>query len=204
MHTDDGAQFLSRFQPFDELAPEELAALGGSVAERVYEPGDVILLEDGAPAEHLFVVREGSVELLHQGQVVDVIGAGESFGHPSLLSGLPPAFTVRARERAVCYLIDREQAVAVLGRPSGVGFLATTLRHRLVQTGHVVHALPELATIRVSELIRSPPVFSDPNATIRRAAEVMNENRTSAILVRDGANLFILTDAILRERVVAG
>src|SRR5437868_3046383 len=204
MHTDEIAGFLGRFPPFDGLDPAELAALAAVVEERVYEPGEVALLEDGAPAEHLFVVREGSVELLHQGEVVDVVGPGESFGHPSVLSGLSPAFTVRARERTVCWLIPRDDAFRVLGRPSGVGYLATLYRNRLVQTGHVVHALPELGTIRVADLISRPPVFSDANATIRRAAEVLNENRTSAILVRDGRNLSILTDAILRERVVSG
>jgi CBS domain-containing protein len=204
MHTDGVAEFLGKFPPFDVLEPAELAALAGSVEERIYEPGEVVLLEDGAPAEHLFVVREGAVELMHQGEVVDVVGPGESFGHPSLLSGLAPAFTVRARAETVCWLIPRERAFAVLGRPSGAGYLATTFRNRLVQTGHVVHALPELGTMRVADLITRPPVFSDANATIRRAAEVMNENRTSAILVRDGQNLSILTDAILRERVVAG
>jgi CBS domain-containing protein len=204
MHTDQIAEFLGRFPPFDALEPAELAALAGSVEERVYEPGEVVLLEDGAPAEHLFVVRDGAVELMHQGEVVDVVGPGESFGHPSVLSGLAPAFTVRARTQTVCWLIPRDQAFAVLGRPSGAGYLATTFRNRLVQTGHVVHALPELGTMRVADLITRPPVFSDANATIRRAAEVMNENRTSAILVRDGQNLSILTDAILRERVVAG
>jgi CBS domain-containing protein len=40
--------------------------------------------------------------------------------------------------------------------------------------------------------------------TIRRAAQLMTDNHTSAILVRDGGNLSILTDAVLRERVVAG
>ena len=204
MHTDPVAGFLARFAPFDTLEPGELDALTASVVERVYEPGTVVLLEDGVPAEHLFVVREGLVELVHQGEVVDVIGPGESFGHPSLLSGMAPAFTVRARERTVCWLIRRDQAVSVLGRPASVGYLATTYRNRLVQTGHVVHALPELGTIRVADLIVRPPVFSDANATIRHAAEVMSEHRTSAILVRDGQNLSILTDAILRERVVTG
>ena len=204
MHTDHVAEFLARFPPFDALEPGELGALTGDVVERIYEPGDVVLLEDGAPAEHLFVVHDGLVELLHQGEVVDAIEPGASFGHPSLLSGLAPTFTVRARERTVCWLIPRDQAFAILGRPSSVGFLATTYRNRLVQTGHTVHALPELGTIRVADLITRPPVFSDANATIRHAAEVMNQNRTSAILVRDGQNLSILTDAILRERVVAG
>jgi CBS domain-containing protein len=204
MHTDPIADFLVNFPPFDGLEPAELAALTGGIEEQTYDAGDVMLLEDGAPTEHLFVVRDGSVELMHQGEVVDLIGPGESFGHPSLLSGLAPSFTVRARARTTCLLIPRKEALAVLGRPSGAGYLATTFRNRLVQTGHVVHALPELGTIRVAELIGRPPVFADANATIRHAAEVMNEHRVSAVLVRDGASLSILTDAILRERVVAG
>jgi len=204
MHTDPIADFLVNFPPFDGLEPAELAALTGGIEERTYQAGEVMLLEDGAPTEHLFVVREGSAELMHQGEVVDLIGPGESFGHPSLLSGLAPSFTVRARSRTTCLLIPRAAALAVLGRPSGAGYLATMFRNRLVQTGHVVHALPELGTIRVAELIGRPAVFADANATIRHAAEVMTENRVSAVLVRDGVNLSILTDAILRERVVAG
>ena len=200
----DTAEFLSRFAPFAGLEEARRTAIAAVAEEHRHEPGDVLLLEDGMPSEHLFVVREGSVELVHEGEVVDVLGPGESFGHPSLLSGLAPAFTVRARERTVCILIPREAALAVFSAPSGVGFLAASLRHRMVQAGHVVHALPELGTIRVSELVGRPAVFSEGSVTIRRAAELMTENHTSAILVRDGANLSILTDAILRERVVAG
>jgi CBS domain-containing protein len=200
----DTAEFLSRFAPFAGLEEARRTAIAAVAEEHRHDPGDVLLLEDGMPSEHLFVVREGSVELVHEGEVVDVLGPGESFGHPSLLSGLAPAFTVRARERTVCILIPREAALAVFSAPSGVGFLAASLRHRMVQAGHVVHALPELGTIRVSELVGRPAVFSEGSVTIRRAAELMTENHTSAILVRDGANLSILTDAILRERVVAG
>jgi CBS domain-containing protein len=198
------AGFLGRFAPFDGLEEAELMAIAAVAEERGYEPGERLLLEDGPVSEHLFVVREGSVELVHQGEVVDVLGPGESFGHPSLLSGLAPAFTVRTRERTDCILIPREAAVSVFSAPSGVGYLAASLRQRMVQTGHVVHALPELGTIRVSELITRPPVFCQGAVTIQRAAQLMTDNHTSAILVRDGDNLSILTDAVLRERVVAG
>src|SRR5205085_7319811 len=171
--------------PFDGLEEARRTAIAAAARERRSEPGDVLLLEDGMPSEHLFVVREGSVELVHEGEVVDVLGPGESFGHPSLLSGLAPAFTVRARERTVCILIPREAALAVFSAPSGVGFLAASLRHRMVQTGHVVHALPELGTIRVSELLGRPVVFCAGSVTIRRAPQPMTANPTSAILVRD-------------------
>ncbi len=204
MNTADPAGFLARFPPFDGLSPADLAAVAASVEERRYDGGEVVLVEDGPPSEHLFVVRTGAMELVHQAEVVDILEPGESFGHPSLLSGLAPAFTVRAHEDSVCYAIPREQALAVLGRPSGAGWVAATLRERLVQAGHVVHALPELGTIRVEELIGRPPVFCEGSVTIRRAAQTMTDENASAILVRDGDNLSILTDAVLRSRVVAG
>src|ERR1700693_6215035 len=165
MDTAARADFLGHFAPFEGLEPAEREAIAAAAAEQGNEPGETILLEDGTPSEHLFVVRDGSVELVHQGEVVDVLGPGESFGHPSLLSGLAPAFTVRARERTACILIPREAAVSVFTGPAGVGYLAASLRQRMVQTGHVVHALPELGTIRVSELIGRAPVFFGGVAT---------------------------------------
>ena len=195
---------MARFAPFDALAADELLALAASSEERRYGPGAAILLEDGTPADHLYAVREGSVELVHDGEIVDVLGPGETFGEPSLLSGLAPTFTVRAREETVCIVIPREQALTLFARPAGATHLALRFRHRLVQTGHVVHAMPELGTIRVAELITRPPLFCEGAITIRRAAELMTSDHSSAILVRDGQNLSILTDAVLRERVVAG
>jgi CBS domain-containing protein len=204
MHTDQQAEFLVKYAPFDSLEPDELHAIAATAVERRYPPGTAILIEDGQPAEHLYVVREGSVELVHDGEVVDVLGPGETFGEPSLLSGLAPAFTVRARDDAVCLLIPREQALTLFARPAGATHLARTFRSRLVQTGHVVHAMPELGTIRVVELITRPPLFCEGAITIRRAAELMTADHSSAILVRDGENLSILTDAVLRARVVTG
>jgi CBS domain-containing protein len=197
------AAFLAGFSPFDALPPAELATVAASAVERSYAAGESALIEDGTPTDHLFVVRSGSVELLHQSEVVDILGPGELFGQPSLLTGLAPAFTVRAREPTICLLIPREQAITVFTEPAGAAHLARTLRSRLVQAGHVVHALPELGTIRVADLVDRPPVFCDGSTTIRRGAQIMSDSHASAVLVRDGNNLSILTDAVLRQRVIA-
>jgi CBS domain-containing protein len=204
MNTAEIAAFLGRFPPFDSLSGDDLAAVAEAASERVYAPGEVVLLEDGPPVDEMFVIRSGAMELVHQGEAVDILEPGESFGHPSLLTRLAPTFTVRAHEDSICYVIPREPALVVLGRPEGAAWIAATLRERLVQTGHIVHALPELGTVRVEELIGRPPVFAEAGVTIRRAAQTMTDNHASAILVRDGPNLFILTDAILRARVVSG
>ena len=203
VNTPEVAEFLGRFPPFDVLPEDERTAVAESVELRTYEDGENILVEDAEPADHLYVVRDGAVELVHQEEVVDVLERGECFGHPSLLTGMAPAFTVRAHGGCVCYAIPSEQAQLVLRSPAGARYVATTLRERLTRTGHTVHALPLLATLRVEELITRPPLFCLGDVAIRTAALIMTENNTSATLVRDGANLFILTDAALRARVLA-
>ena len=170
--------------------------------EHRFPAGTLVLLEDGPPAEVVFIVREGAVELVHQGEAVDILGPGESFGEPSFFSRLAPAFTVRARDDTVCLALPRDQAVTVFSAPAGLAHLARVYRNRLVQTGQVVHALPELGTIAVGDLVTRPPIFCEGSVTIRRAAQLMTDERSSAVLVRDG-DVSILTDAVLRERVVA-
>jgi CBS domain-containing protein len=203
MNTQEVAEFLGRFPPFDALPEDDLAAVAEKVDIRTYADGENILIEDGEPADHLYVVRDGAVELVHQEEVVDVLEPGECFGHPSLLTGLGAAFTVRAHGGCACCAIPREQALMVLTSPAGARYVAMTLRERLTRTGHTVHALPQLTTLRVEELITHPPVFCRGDIAIHTAARIMTESNASAILVRDGENLFILTDAALRAHVLA-
>ena len=198
------ADFLVDFPPFDQLARDDLLRIAAAVTIRSYPAGTDILVEDGPPATELFVIRNGSIELRHQDQVVDILEPEESFGHPSLLTGMAAAFTVRAHEDTTCYAIGRELALEVLGRPEGAIFVARTMRERLTRTGHTVHGLPEVRTIRVGNLIAAPPVLCRPDRTIREAASLMSAERVSGLFVSAAGELGIVTDTDFREKVVAG
>jgi CBS domain-containing protein len=198
------AGFLAPFPPFDQLGRDELLRVASAVAVRSYPTGTDILIEDGPPAEGLFVIRSGSVELRHQDEVVDILEPGESFGHPSLLTGMAAAFTVRAHEDSSCYLIGREAALEVLGTPAGAIFVARTMRERLIRTGHTVHGLPEVRTIRIGNLVAGPPVLCRPERTIREAANLMSAERVSGLFVSAAGELGIVTDTDFRQKVVAG
>jgi CBS domain-containing protein len=200
---DEIAAFLARHPPFAALEQSELERVAAAVDDLAVPAGDTVLVEDGPPATHFWVIRSGSMELVHEEEVIDVLEPGEAFGHPSLLSGLAPTFTVRAHENSVCYRVPREEALLVLGRPEGAGFVARSLRERLIRAGHTVHALPEIATLHVSELISAPPLFCEPSASIARAAEIMTESGRSALLLRT-RELMIVTDADMRAKTVAG
>ena len=204
MNTADAAAFLARYPPFDSLTAEELDLVAASCTLRGYAEGETILVEDGLPAEHLYVVEKGAVDFVHQGEIVDVIELGESFAHPSLLTGMAPAFTIKAREGTACLLIPREQDLLALGSPAGAAYVATSLRRRLTRAGHLVHAMPSLGITRIGELIERSPVFCPGTAAIRDVAALMTRDHLSAVLVQEGDRLFVLTDAVLRARVATG
>lgn len=195
--------FLTHVPPFDALPAEELADVASAARGRDFAAGETILVEDGPPSRQFYVVQSGSVELLHEGEVIDVLEPGECFGHPSLLTGMAPAFTVRAHEPARLVLVPKKQALAVLGGPSGAGFVAATLRERLTRAGHTVHALPELGTVHVADLLHGPPLECEGSTSIRHAAELMTEHGVTAALVRSGEPLLV-TDADIRAKSVAG
>lgn len=199
----DRASFLRRFRPFDSLKEGELGRVVAALETREYPSGTDVLVEDGPPAQFFYIPYEGSAELMHEEEVIDVLEPGEGFGHMSLLTGLAPGFTVRARGDLTCFLIPAEEARLVLGRPSGAGFVASTLRQRLVRTGQVVHGLADIGTVHVSDVVSERPIFCDPGTSITRAARLMTDSGSSAVLVRTG-ELLIVTDAIIRARVVAG
>jgi len=198
------ADFLAQFPPFDALSRDELLHVAASVGVRTFLAGTDILVEDGPPAAELYVIREGSVELRHQDEVVDVLEPGETFGHPSLLTGVASAFTVRAHEDTTCCTIMREVALEILGRPAGAIFVARTMRKRLTRTGHTVHGLPEVRTVRVGTLVKGAPVFCPPKRSVRDAASLMSAERVSGLLIPTNGELGIVTDTDFRRKVVAG
>ena len=165
--------------------------------------GECVLVEDGPPGARLYVVRSGSMELVHKDQVIEVFGAGDVFGHPTLLTAQPPAFTVRAREDSTLYLVPRDVALDVLSRPSGVAFVADTLRDRLRRVVRAETAVPQARSVPVASLIHRPPVFCSPSASIRDAAKMMSDQNVTALLVRKGEEVGIITNADLRDRVLA-
>lgn len=196
--------FLAAHPPFDAIELGELGRLASGADVRTYEKGAEVLVEDGPPATGLWVIVTGSMELVHEGEVIQVLEPGECFGHPSLLTGMAPAFTVRAREPSSCALLGAEAARRVLGTEAGTAYVASTMRKRMVRTGQVAHGLLDVGTTPVSAIMR-PPVFCDPDEPIRSAVARLDEERVSELLVRlDDERLGIVTDVEVRARVGRG
>ena len=74
------------------------------------------IIADGGPVTFLRVIYSGAVDIIHDGRLLDLLGAGDTFGHAAMLSGLPPGFEARAAEDTLCYRIPVSVARALLDR----------------------------------------------------------------------------------------
>ncbi len=193
--------FLARQPPFDELDEEHRRAFAAEAQTLVFEAGARVLVEDGTPAAGLWVLLTGSMDLLHEGEVVQVLEPGECFGHTSLLTGLAPAFTVRARETSSCAFWGVEEGRRVLGTEAGARYVARSMRKRLTRTGHTVHGLLDVATTPVRSIMR-PPEFISTGESLGAAAGRLGAEGVSALLVHlEGGELGIVSDAEVRAAV---
>src|SRR5436190_12472782 len=193
--------FLARHPPFDGMPADQLREFAALAVERRLEAGTVVLVEDGPPTQGLGVVLSGSMDLVYGGEAIQVLEPGECFGHPSLLTGMAPAFTVRAREPSTCVVFDPDAGRQILGTEAGAAYIAQTMRKRLTRTGQTVHGLLEVGTTPVSAIMR-PAIFCQPEGSIREAARRLGEEGVSALLVSLGEDeLGIVTDAEIRGSV---
>jgi CBS domain-containing protein len=183
------ARFLALRPPFDALAPEELGEVVAQTQMEFYPAGGTILSEEGGPVTFLRVIHSGAVDISHQGKLLDLLGAGDTFGHAAMLSGLPPGFEARAAEDTLSYRIP-----AAVARP-----LLERARSRELAVG-----LQETTHQPVAKLIRAATVRCEPMESIREVARRMTAaGATCAIVDFRGRGFGIVTDRDIRTRIVA-
>ena len=113
----DIAEFLKDYDPFRELDRADLDRLAANVEVEFFPAGTTIFRQGERPQDEVHVVRRGAVELVDHGRVLDLLGEGELFGHPSMVSGLPTGFEVRAHEDTLCYALAAAGRAASAHRP---------------------------------------------------------------------------------------
>jgi CBS domain-containing protein len=199
---EDIAGFLAAHPPFDAVGADELARVAAVTVIEAIPGGETIFSQGTGPVGNLRMVRAGSVEIIHDGQVLDLLGPGELFGHASMLSGLPTGFEARACGDTICYRIPAEVISPLLARPDFLRFISRSIVGGRTGPGERV-PLADPFQCRIAALIRTPPLMCSADEPIREAAKRMTAEGASAILVRSGGTLGIVTDHDLRSRVVA-
>jgi len=191
--------FLAKQPPFDALATADIERLARKVEVQYFAVGTIIVTAGSPALDHLYMVRTGSVEVLDRGNVVDLLGPGDAFGHISVLTGLPPEFSVRAAEDTLCYLLPDPRTVVHDASALHFNHFGTVItRHRLTAS-----ALMSDAQSNVTRYMRNI-VWSDASQTLRVVAQAMTESEQSCALIRSPDGLGLITDRDFRSKVGVG
>ena len=199
----DPVAFLRATPPFNALPAALFAAAAGALEIGYYPAGSILVRVGADPLQHLYVIRKGSVRLERDGQTLQVLEEGETFGYTSLLTG-KATLDVQVEDDLLAYRLPAAQFQRLLGDAQFAGHFAVGLSQRLkssLEHSPVTTSKADLQ-LEVAQLLRRPASWVEADATVGDAARVMRDNRISSVLVR-GDPPGIVTDRDFRNRVLA-
>ena len=199
----DPVAFLRATPPFSALPAALFDEAAGSLEIGYYPSGAQLVGVGAEPLQHLYVIRKGAVRLERDGQTLQVLEEGETFGYTSLLTG-KATLDVRVEDDLLAYRLPAAQFRLLLSDAQFAGHFAVAVSQRLrssLEHSPVTTFKADLQ-LEVAQLIRRPAIWVEAGATVGEAARVMRDQKVSSVLVR-GDPPGIVTDRDFRNRVLA-
>lgn len=106
-------QLLRGIEIFKPLPPPVLESLAQALSPVRVEAGREVFRE-GELGDRFYIVADGEVEIVQDGQVVNLTGPGGFFGEISLLRNVPRTATVRARTEVELRALERDEFIAAV------------------------------------------------------------------------------------------
>lgn len=191
--------------PFDCLDAEEQRLVRGNV-DIAYFRADETVLDTGAEASHLFVIIKGHVSQFDGEELVATFGPTDCFDGRSLVAGRASSRFVAAEE-VVAYQLAKVAVNELISRNATFSaLLFSDLSNKLgaLAQRHSQREMQALTTSRVDAAFLRPAHIVDAAASILAVTRVMNVQRTSSVLVRDGERLGIFTNTGLQRAILDG
>ncbi|NHF72197.1 putative nucleotidyltransferase substrate binding domain-containing protein [Paracoccus xiamenensis] len=191
---------ISVLHPYDTLSEDERARVVRSFA-RSQLPEGAMIYTRGQILDGLYIVENGAVEITDaNGALVSLLERGNSFGERGLLADGRAVTTARmARTGTVLLLPAAEFRRLIAESPDFARFFERGGRERSGRGG------PDVATLKISDILTRSPVTTEPTTPIREAARIMREAKISSLGITDpdGRLLGLVTIRDMSNRVVA-
>lgn len=213
--------FLKDYPPFSLLAKKDLENLASKVVIQFLQPEAFVFKEGSMPKDHIYIVREGAIQLFQQeGNIlVEQCDEGDLFGIRPLIAEQAYVLSAKAIEETLVYAINTENLKTLIESNPKLGYYlaqnfavgigskySKLYKGRLFLekdlTKNLDTSLFEIQSIQHSKM----PVTCLPETSIQAAAILMRKHKVGSILIADGAfyPIGILTDRDLRNKVVTG
>ena len=191
--------------PFDCLDGAEQQVVRDSV-DIAYFRQDETILGPGIEPSHLFIIIKGHVSQFDAQELVATYGPEDCFDGRSLVAGRASSRFVAAEEVVAYELAKSAVNTLISGNATFGALLFSDLSEKLgaLAQRHSQRELHALTMSRVDEAFLRPAHVVDGATSIVAVAAAMQAQRSSSVLVRDGARLGIFTNTGLQRAVVDG
>ncbi len=191
--------------PFDclDAAEQQIVRDGVDIA---YFRRDATILDPGMEPSHLFVIIKGHVSQFDADELVATFGPNDCFDGRSLVAGRASSRFVAAEE-VVAYEVAKAAINALISGNATFGaLLFSDLSKKLgaLAQRHSQRELQALTMSRVDEAFLRPAHVVEGATGIVDVATTMQAQRSSCVLVRDGARLGIFTSTGLQRAILDG
>jgi CBS domain-containing protein len=210
--------------PFNELSLDVLNELPEKILIKTFPKGSLILEQDGAPGDYLFIIQTGAVEKTVKKNGMDVLldyrTEGEFFGSASLIRNAGPSFSVRTYEDTVCLLLPKEVFGTLMQHHVGFhehfAIRVSKLAFRLKKAQAGVFSPREssdtvvfrsdgyLFRVTAGDLVKRKPVTCSPYHEAAFVAKLMAREGIGAVVVVDPRNrpIGIVTKSDMTHRIL--
>ena len=188
---------LSQTHPYDSLPAEALDALAHDVDRREVAAGEAIYTE-GQPLDALYLVLRGRVDVTDaSGEILSILGPGNSFGERGLMRDGRAVTSARAAEDGQLLTIPAQTFRALVAEhPRVARFFDRTRPARAKRQ--------DLTTMSLDDMMTRDPLTVPPETGIAAAARKMRDNRVSSLMVTEGDTVAgIVTTRDLTNKALA-
>jgi CBS domain-containing protein len=195
------AEWLRGVAPFDRLTADELLEAARALEPSTYGAGETIL-QRLRPARHLHIVREGAVEEQDTSGVIAHYSPGGIFDYRALAQGRADHDFI-AKTKTVCELLPAPVVIALTRRNAGFQAFWQSELARRADALIAVQQQREAASFllaRIADGDLHKPEFVPPSTTLQEAATLMNQRRSSFLLVERDGRIGIFTGRDAREK----
>lgn len=215
--TNDVQNFIAVQALFQHLAESNLEYLSNNIYVAYQKSGGELEVGTGeAKPVGLVMVRSGSLEIRDaQHNLIDRLSAGDFF-IPRVLAQAPAEMIVRVLEDCLYYELSESAFQSIRSNDEDISRLCDTYARSYQADTSKSGNAPAPAVRKqhaftdsyldqsVKDYMTAPAFCASPNITIRRAAQIMTNNKISSLLITEDERLVgIMTDRDLRTRVVA-
>lgn len=199
-------RFEFNFTPFDVLTNDEKSKLQ-TAFQIVFFDDNATIIKANEPCDCLYVVAKGVVkEVGVDGELVAIYHTNECF-EPRALFEPTSQHDFVAFEQTLAYAIPKAVVVGLVGRNERFGaYFYANIAERLANL-----SLPQnektfanLLHAKIVDAYKGRTVWADGAPTLVDVAKLMKDKKTKSILLRDGEQVGLLTEAAFRDVVAMG